>query len=153
MSDRTRGVTVYGRLIVLFGIYNLVSIGSLKEFAGMFKPLAPALVASIYFFTVFYGVCAVYCGIRILRLADWARKKMLVLVPISVVSGLFLNRIVMDNFRKTLEAGSFQVSLEASISVLRAAVIIMALITVFELSIIYFFTRPSVIAQFRPRTS
>ncbi|GEM_PF-1930097 len=151
--ERSRGITIYGTVIIIFGAYNLIGIGSYKQFSMMFQPLSSVLIIALYMFTILYGICGVYCGIRILKLEDWARQVIVGLAAVSVISGLLLNRMVMSNFRDFLLSEQSGISPELIEPVYRYTVLLSALITVFELSVIYFFTRPKVVNQFRRRGS
>ncbi|MDP8299679.1 MAG: hypothetical protein P9L88_07260 [Candidatus Tantalella remota] len=146
--SRSKGITVYGIMIIIFGAYVLLGVGKYGQFALMFKPLPGTLTVAIYLFTVLYGICAVYCGSRILKLEDWARKVLTVMAVISVTSGLFLNRIVMSNFKEYIASGNVDVPPEFVGPVYTYAIILTAVVTVFELSFIYFFTRSKVAEQF-----
>jgi len=135
-------------VIIIFGAYVLLGVGNYGQFALMFKPLPAAITIAVYLFTVFYGISAIYCGSRILKLEDWARRMMMILAVVSVTSGILLNRIVMSNFKEYIAAGKVEVPPELVGPVYTYAVIITAIVTLFELSIIYFFTRPKVSSQF-----
>lgn len=144
-----RGIRVYGIALIVYGVYSLVGIGSYGQFALMFKPLPQVIVAAVYVFTIIYGICGVYCGTRILRLEDWARKIIVVLTTVSLISGLFLNRTVLANFKDFLMSGQVKITPDMVGSVYTYAIIFTALAVFFELSIIYYFTRPGIIQQFR----
>ena len=147
--ERSRGIVIYGMAIVVFGFYNLLGAGDYGHFKTMFQPLPAFVITGIYFFTVFYGICGVYCGRKILKLEDWSRKLMVVLTVISVVSGLALNRIVMANFREFLQSGNINIPPDMIGPVSSYMVVLTVLITLFEMSVIYYFTRPGVAHQFR----
>lgn len=147
--ERSRGVTVYGRLIVVFGIYTLLGTGAYGQFSLMFRGLAPVFIIALYAFTILYGISGVYCGLKILRLEDWARKLVLILTLISAVSGLFLNRIAMSNFKDYISSGRVTISPDIIDPMYKYAVVLTAIVTIFELSIIFFFTRPNVARQFK----
>ncbi len=145
---RSRGITVYGIMIIIFGAYVLIGVGNYSQFALMFKPLPGAVTIAVYLFTVFYGISAIYCGSRILKLEDWARRMMMILAVVSVTSGILLNRIVMSNFKEYIASGKVEVPAEFVGPVYTYAVVITAIVTLFELSIIYYLTRPKVAEQF-----
>ena len=149
--ERSRGITVYGIMIIALGVYNLVGIGNYGQFSFMFRPLPPVLVTAIYVFTILYGICGVYCGTKILRLEDWARRVIVGVTAVSVLSGLLLNRTVMANFRDFLLLEQSRVAPELIEPVYRYTIILGVLSAIFELSIIYFFTRPKVTEQFHRR--
>lgn len=148
MLKRSRGVTFFGGTVIVFGIYNLIGVGSYGQFAAMFRGLPSALVIAVYAFTVFYGVACVYCGTRVLRLEDWARLTVVWLTSFSVVLGLALNRTVMSNFRELLDSGAAEVPPGMAEPVYVYAVVFTAAVTLFELAVIWFFTRPRVARQF-----
>lgn len=147
--ERSKGVKVYGIALIAFGIYNLLGVGAYKQFSLMFSPLPPPLIVAIYVFTILYGICAVYCGSRVLRLEDWARKLIVSLTAVSVVSGFFLNKTVMANFKEFIMTEQSGVPPGMSGTVYTYAVFLTAFVTLFELSVIYFFTRPKIAGQFR----
>jgi hypothetical protein len=147
--EASKGVRAYGIALVVFGLYNLIGVGSYGQFSMMFRPLSASFVVSIYLFTIFYGICAVYCGTRILRLEDWARKVIVAMTSVSVISGLLLNRTVMANFKEFIMTEQSRVPPEIAGSVYNYAVIMTAVITLFELSVIFFFTRPRIVSQFK----
>ena len=149
--ERSKGITIYGILIIFSGVYNLLGAGSYKQFSVMFSPLATILIVLVYAFTLLYGICSVYCGARILRLEDWARKLMVGLTAVSVIAGLLLNRTVMANFKEFLKTDEIQVPPGMAGTVYVYTVIFTALIMLYELSVIYFFTRPKVVEQFRDK--
>ncbi|MFH1552587.1 MAG: hypothetical protein ABID83_02995 [Candidatus Omnitrophota bacterium] len=151
MNERSRGITVYSIAIISFGVYNLMGVGNYGQFSLMFKGLPSVVIAAAYVFTILYGICAVYCGIRILKLEDWARKTIVGLAAVSVISGFLLNRTVMTNLKNFLMTEESQITADMVAPVYTYAVVFVALVTVFELSLIYYFTRPGVISQFRRR--
>ena len=146
--ETARGIRRYGIALIIYGVYNLIGIGSFGQFAMMFKPLPQQVIFFVYVFTIFYGICGVYCGTRILRLEDWARKLVVGLTSVSVVSGLLLNRMVMGNFREYLASEASKLAPDMVAPVYKYAVILSALLTLFELSVIYYFTRPVITRQF-----
>lgn len=146
--ERSKGLKFFGGAVIALGVYSLIGVGSYKQFAFMFKPIFPPVILTIYLFTILYGICSIYCGSKILKLEDWARKLIVVLTTISVISGLFLQRTVMSNLREFLLSQESPLSPELINSVYTYTIVFTALITFFELSLIYFFTRPGVIQQF-----
>ena len=151
--ERSRGVTVYGITVIAYGVYNLLGLANYKNFWIMLEGLPPALITGIYVFTSFYAVCGVYCGLRIMRLEDWARKVIIALTSVSVLLGLALNRTVMANFRTFVESGGGGVMPDQVSEVYMYAMIVLVVATLFEISIVYFFTRPNVSRQFHENQS
>ncbi len=143
-----KGIRVFGTLLIIYGVYNLIGIGNYRQFAIMFKGLPPVMTIGVYAFSIFYGICALYCGARILKLEDWARKVMVGLTSISVVLGFIFNRTVMTNFRDYLLSQAVNVPPELVGPVYRYMMVFTVLVTIFELSVIVFFTRHNVVSQF-----
>ena len=146
--ERSRGITVYGTAVIMFGAYNLLGAGNYRQFSLMFRPLTPLLITALYIFTILYGICGVYCGTRVLKLENWARKTVVGLTAFSVISGFLLNRTVMANFKEFLLSERVSIAPDMVGQVYTYAVIITAVVTIFELSVIYYFTRPEVVKQF-----
>ncbi|MFH1877485.1 MAG: hypothetical protein ABH883_01590 [Candidatus Omnitrophota bacterium] len=146
--ERSTGVSIYGTAVMVYGAYNLLGTGGYKHFSGMFQPLPAFIIFCLYLFTVIYGICGIYCGVRILRLENWARKVMVIFTAISVISGFFLNRTVMNNFKTLLVSGKTEIPLEMAGTAYNYILVFTALIALFELSIIYFFTRVDIKKQF-----
>ncbi len=147
--ERSRGITIYGSLIIALGIFNLLSIGGYKQFALMFHGLPNLIIIGIYVFTILYGIACVYCGSAILKLEDWGRKVVVALTTISVIMGLLLNRLAMSNLKDFVFSDGSQVPPDIAGSVYNFSIILTAIVTLFEISIIFFLTRPSVKAQFK----
>jgi hypothetical protein len=145
----SRGVRFYGIALIAFGVFNLLGAGNFKQFALMFKGINSFVIISLYAFTILYGICGVYCGTKILRLEDWARKVIVTLASISVVLGFLLNRIVIRNLKEFLLSGESQISPDLINAAFTHTMIFMILVTIFEVSIIFFFTRPKVVHQFK----
>lgn len=150
---RSGGVKFYGIALIVYGAYTLMGLGDYAQFGGMFKPLSGSIVLLVYLFTIFYGICGIYCGNRILKLEDWARRMMVGLTTISVIAGFLLNRIVMKNFDVMLSSSESGVTPDMAPSVYKFAVIFTALVTLFELSVVYYLTRPAVASQFKKHCS
>lgn len=146
--ERTRGVTVYGVAIIAYGVYNLLGLANYRNFRAMFEGMPPFLITALYVFTSVYAVCGVYCGARIMRLEDWARKVVITLTSVSVLLGLVFNRTVTSNFRLFIESGGGGVTPDQVNAVYMSAVMITVLATLFEISVIWFLTRPGVSRQF-----
>ncbi|MGB2631059.1 MAG: hypothetical protein WBD24_02895 [Candidatus Omnitrophota bacterium] len=147
---RSKGVTFFGFAIVAYGIYNLLGAGSFKQFSIMFKGMPGLGIVGLYAFTLFYGICCVYCGIKALKLEDWARKTIVVLASISVILGFFLNRMVIRNFKEFILSDQSGITSGMMNGVYNYTIIIIVLATLFEISVIFYFTRPGVVRQFRP---
>ncbi len=147
--QRSKGVTIYGVIIIVFGMYTLMGVSSYGQFALMFKGLPYYVTAAVYGFTALYGICGVYCGTGIMKLENWARRIMVVMASVSVVSGLMLNRIVVSNFKELLISRKTDFPPDLVGMACNYAVIMTAAVTCFELSLVYFFTRQAVKRQFR----
>jgi hypothetical protein len=148
--ERSKGITFYGIAIIAFGVYNLLGVGNFKQFSLMFKGLSQLATIVIYVFTILYGICGVYCGTKILKLEDWARKVIVGVTSISVILGLLLNRMVMSNFKQFLLSEQSGITPDLFGTVYKYAIALTVLVTLFELSVIFYFTRPDVVKQFKP---
>ncbi|MFH1846466.1 MAG: hypothetical protein ABH869_02790 [Candidatus Omnitrophota bacterium] len=146
---KSKGIVFYGIALIAFGFYNLLGLGDYKQFSLMFKPLPKAIILIVYVFTAFYAICGIYCGPKILKFKNWARSMIVMLTSVSVILGFIFNRIVISNFKEFVLSGTSEISLSMADTVYVCAVIFIAVITTFELSLIYFFTRPAVIEQFK----
>lgn len=148
MMNKTTNVRPYAFAVILLGIYNLLGTGDFKSFAMMFKGVNVAGIWCVYVFTVFYGICDVYCGTRIMRLEDWARKAVVSVTFVNVVLGFIFNKTVFANFKVFLDSGMAGVAADKVPSLYKYAVILAALVTLFEISVVFYFTRPSVKKMF-----
>ncbi|MCK4852120.1 MAG: hypothetical protein KAS86_03300 [Candidatus Omnitrophica bacterium] len=146
-----RWIRIYGTAIIIYGVYNLIGTGNYRQFAVMFKGVPGIVIIAAYAFSIVYGICGVYCGMRISRFEDWARKVMVGLTSVSVVLGFMLSKTVMANFRNYILAPETGVPPELAGRVYGYMVIFTVLATVFELSVIVFFTRHGVLSQFKSR--
>ncbi|MFQ5952982.1 MAG: hypothetical protein ACE5JK_06225 [Candidatus Omnitrophota bacterium] len=149
MMERSIGTRIYGVALIIFGVYNLLGAGNFKQFSFMFKGLAPFIIFSLYVFTIFYGISCVYCGTKILRLEDWARKMIVALASISVILGFLLNRIVIRNLKEFLLSEQSGITPDMYSSVYAYTIFFIVIVTLFEVSIVFYFTRPNVIHQFK----
>jgi len=139
-----RWVKIFSVAVILYGIYNLAGAADYDGFTSMFKSLPALVVMMLYGFVVAYGVSGVYCGMRLTKLEDWARKVIVFMTSVSIIMGFLLNRMVMDSLRDVLLTDRTQLQikgLDASYSSLVALVIVT---TVLEISIVVFFTFPKV---------
>ena len=146
--ERSKGVKLFGMLIIFFGVYTLLGAGNYKQFTLMFEDLANFIIIPVYVFTLLYGICCVYCGTALLRLEDWSRKVIVALTAVSIILGFLLSRLVMANFKAFVSSPGANVSVDMQGQVYMYAVIFNAIVTIFELSIVYFFTRQKVKEQF-----
>lgn len=145
----SKGVKIYSTILMVSGLYNLLGVGKYPQFALLFEGIAPILIKAMYVFTILYGICNIYCGMRMFKLEDWARKVVVGLASFSIVSGLFLNRIVMANFKEMLLSGTFpEVDAAMVMPIYNSTIIVTALVTLFEISVVYFFTRRDIKEQF-----
>lgn len=133
---------------MIFGVYTLLGAGSYGNFSSMFKGMNGAAVMAVYSFTVFYGICDIYCGSRMLRLEDWARKMVIAVTSASVLLGFAVNRTVFENFKAFLSSGKAGIPADQALPVYRYAVILAALVVLFEISVVFYFTRRSVRENF-----
>ncbi|MBD3379213.1 MAG: hypothetical protein GF408_02005 [Candidatus Omnitrophica bacterium] len=146
----SRGTRIYSAALIAMGAYNLIGVGKYGEFARLFEGVHHIAVKGVYVFTIFYGICSVYCGARLLRLEEWARKVIVALTSLSVLIGITLNRTVLDNFRELLFSGELAgITGDMAAPVYRYTVVFTALVTLFEISVVYYFTRSDIRKQFK----
>ena len=146
--ERSRGVIVYAIALMIYGAYNLLGALNYGQFAEILKGIPAPVVMLIYVFIVFYSICCVYCGSKILRLEDWARRLIIILSAASVILGVIINPLVIRNFREFIASGAAGITPEMAEPMFRYIVALTFIFTLFEISVIYFFTRPRVAAQF-----
>ena len=142
-------IRVFGVAVILYGVYNLLGIGNYKQFAVMLAGIPHLAVLLVYAFSIFYAVSCVYCGTRVMRHEDWARKMVLVLTSASVLLGFLLRGTVMANLREYVFSQNANMPAGMAGSIYNYAVAFTVLATLFELAVIVFFTRRSVVEQFR----
>jgi hypothetical protein len=145
----SKGVRIFGIAIIAYGVFILLGIGNFGQFSIMLKSLNNAIVVGLYVFTLLYGVCAVYCGIKVLRLEDWARKVIIAFTVTSIISGFLLNRLVLSNLKVFLLSEQSRIPPDQVGAAYSLTIFFMALATIFELSIVFFFTRHGVVSQFK----
>lgn len=146
---RPVSVTFFSVSLMIYGVLVLMGTGTYSQFAEFFIPYPAGVIFSVYLFNLLYGVCCMYAGSRTLHLAEWARKVIVVMASTSVALGLFFNRTVMSNFRHLLYTGQLDLPQGSADQVIRGAIIFTAAMTLYELSVIVFFTRRKVKDLFR----
>jgi hypothetical protein len=147
--ETSKGVRIYGIAIIVYGVFTLLGIGSFSQYSVMLEGLNRIAIVGLYVFTIFYGVCGVYCGARALRLEDWARKVIIGFTSASIVLGFLINRLVLTNLKDFLLSGQPQIPPDQVGAAYSFTIFFMILATMFELSIVFFFTRPGVVSQFK----
>ena len=147
--SKPKGIKYLAIAVMVFGAYNLLGVGSYKNFAIMFKPLPAFIIISIYAFTVLYGICGVYCGSRMLRFENWARQIVVGMTALSIVLSFVLNGTVMRNFKELIASGEVEIPPDMTGSIYVYAAVIMAIVTLFELAIVFYFTRPKIVEAFK----
>lgn len=142
-------IRVFGIAVIIYGVYNLLGIGNFRQFAAMLAGIPNPVVLIVYGFSIFYAVCCVYCGTRIIRYEDWARKVVVALTSVSVLSGFLLRGTIMANFREYVISQSPNMPPNMLNSLYNYTMILAVISTIFELAVIIFFTRRSVADEFR----
>lgn len=145
----SKGIKFYSIMLILFGVYNLLGLVDRSQFSILFKDLSVFLVNVFYGFMVFYGICCCYCGMLLLKLENWARKLLIWMVSVSVIIGLFSNRMAIANLKVYLASEQSVVPPDMVGATYNYAITLTAVMTLFELSFIFFFTRPKVVKQFK----
>ena len=147
----SKGVRIYGYTIIAYGVLSLLGVGNFKQFSIMFAGLNKLIIIGLYIFTLLYGICGIYCGNKILRLEDWARKVIIGFTSASIIIGFSLNRLVLSNLKVFLLSEQSKIPPDQISSAYSLTVLFMAIATIFELSIIFFFTRHSITEQFKSK--
>lgn len=144
-----KGIKYFGIALIVFGFYNLLGGLNYEHFALLLGGVPGIWIRPIYLFAVFYGICCVYCGFKILKLENWARNLIIILSAVSVLLGAVFTGTIMENFRVFLSTPDSGVPPDAADIIFRYTVIVTVILNLFELSVIYFFTRPEVASRFR----
>lgn len=139
--DIKRWIRVYGALIVVYGIYSLIGTGTYSQFSVLLTGIPDLLIVLIYIFSIFYGISCAYCGLRVLKLQNWARKTIIAFTSVSVILGFLLNKTVMGNFKDLIYSGQMDVPVELAGSVYKYMIGFVVLTTIFELSLVIFMDR------------
>lgn len=148
---KMNGIKIYASSLIFYGAYTLLGATSYQQFSKVFMDFPTPAIFSVYLFTVLYGVCCVYCGLRLPKLENWARKTIIIAATISIVLGLSLNPMLSRNIRHLVDSGVIETSTISSDVMVRIMFFLTALLTMYELSVIYFFSRRSVKSMFRNR--
>ncbi|MDD5439591.1 MAG: hypothetical protein PHS37_05335 [Candidatus Omnitrophica bacterium] len=137
-------------ILVIYGILNLFSYSNFSEFTGMMTGFPKTLIVALYGFGILYGMMSILCGMRMVRLEDWARRTSVVFVLISLASGLLVTPRVLKNLKGIYAANAGRVSFNES-DMIAAYVFFAALFTFYEIMFVYFFTRVDVKEYFNLR--
>ena len=158
LPPRSRGVTVFGYILVLESTYHIIVLASAgyAHYAFTFHQYSPGLILIRYIFSWFIKLAGLAAGIGVLKQIDFFRK-------FAILNSLMI--VCLVNLKHPYEAYSvYTKELDQSLqpfltnqlhgltfsSITWPALIIQRTIdVVFGLSLIYFFTRPQVKAQFK----
>lgn len=139
---------MYSAAIICYGAFLLVGIGTFKQFSVMFKGIPVFWMAAVYSFNVLYGICNVYCGGRLLRSENWARKVVVAFTSANIVISFILNKTVMTNFKEYVFSAASKIPPDMAEPLYNYTIFFIVMTTLFELGAVVLFTRPSVIARF-----
>lgn len=142
MENKNSGIRSFGIMLIVYGVINVFSYINFKEFKEICAGLPQSVIYSIFAFGIIYSIMCIKCGSSILKLEEWARKIAVILVLTSLLLGLFLTPIMLENakgiYRQKFGAAA---NLDAAI---RTIVIFAVFFTIFELAFVLYFTRPKV---------
>lgn len=146
MKEPKGWIRAFSIALILYGAFNLLGYSKYDSFKMLCNGLPEMLIFAAYVYGVGYGIMSILCGTKIMRLEDWARKTAVVLVFISLVLGLLLTPTVLKNLSSYFDmisgVGPFE-------DFKRLYVVFSIIFTLFEISLIYFFTRPKIKKYFK----
>lgn len=147
LKKPTQGVRTLIIMLIIYGVINLLGAANYKDIKMLCTGLPSAVIFAIYIFGVAYGVSCIFCGTKMLRLEDWARKTAIVFTFISLLLGLLLMPLAQKNLSVFYPTNiAWQ---DVSLGVLKKITMTFNVIFVaFELAFIYFFTRPRIKEHF-----
>jgi hypothetical protein len=148
MKDPLKIMKMFVIAFILYGVVNLLNTSSYKDVEIIYAGLPGNVIFSIYIFMLLYGIFGILCGIRMLKLENWARLTAVVFVLISVTLGLFITPVALKNISNfcAMQANGANLSYEAMANTSKFFSIIF---TLFELAFVYLFTRPGVKEYFK----
>jgi len=148
MRNINQGIKVFSIIFVIYGALNLLNYTSYNDFAVLCSGLPRFLVVLTYSYGVAYGIVGILCGTKIMKLENWARKTAIGFVLASLVIGLFLTPVVFNN-TKTFYAEKMMTANISADDFTRTFLLFTIIFTLFEISFVYYFTRPSIISFFK----
>jgi uncharacterized membrane protein YsdA (DUF1294 family) len=141
-----RGIRIFAIAFIIYGVFNLMGLASYNDFALLCKGWPRFAVSGIYAFGILYGILGIFCGSKILKHEDWARKTAIMLVLASLLVGLFTTPVIFRNLEHFYLAKGEGTTFDA----VRGSFLVSAfLFTSFELSFVFYFTRSRVKALFK----
>lgn len=142
------GVKVYAASLIIYGLYVMFGMGTFSQFSLLFMTQTRSVSLSLYCFLMVYGVICLYCGTRLFKSANWARRTVLVFVTISIILGIFFSPTAIRNISFLAYTGQLYIPVGPVEQAVRAAVLLTFLFSAYELSLIFFFTRKKIKKQF-----
>ncbi len=147
---RSKGVVIFAISLIAFGSFSAfllilsIALISLKDIVPEFNAMVPMGTLSMTLFwlssllNLIIFLSWVICGIGALHLKDWARKFLRIVMAIHLINmlvniylNIFLAQEVMSKIPIGFLAGGVAISFA------------------YYLSVIYFFSHPNVVKQFR----
>ncbi|HNX90761.1 MAG TPA: hypothetical protein PKY78_02825 [Candidatus Omnitrophota bacterium] len=141
-------IKIYAGVVVGYGFYMLLGAADFSYVSSLMKGLPYFAILAIYAFMVLYGVTGVYCGMRMMRFENWARRVIVVMTSVSLIQGFLIGNLVMSNFKEFVMSGKAGLPVQDAGMAYQAAAFMTVISTILEISILVFFTRGSVIKSF-----
>lgn len=147
---RSKGVVIFAVSLIAFGTFSAfllilsIALISLKNIVPEFKAMVPMGTLSMPLFwtssllNLFIFLSWVVCGIGVLHLKDWARKFLRVVMAIhlmNMIVNIYLNIFLAQEVMSKIPVGFLFGGIGIAFS--------------YYLGVIYFFSHPSVVKQFK----
>ncbi|MFH1691730.1 MAG: hypothetical protein ABIC68_04085 [Candidatus Omnitrophota bacterium] len=147
---RSKGVVIFAISLIAFGAFSAfllilsISLISLKDIVPEFNAMVPMGTLSMTLFwtssllNLFIFLSWVVCGIGVLHLKDWARKFLRIVMAIHLVNmivNIYLNIFLAQEVMSKIPVGFLFGGIGIAFS--------------YYLSVIYFFSHPNVVKQFK----
>lgn len=142
------GIRMFAVAHIIYGIFNLFGLNNYKDFKNLLTGYPEAVIFIIYGFGIVYGIMCIFCGSKILKLEDWARRIAVILVIASLFLGLFTNPVALKNIRTFYGYGQ-QFGGADPEAVIKGFLLFAIFFTLYELAFVFYFTRGRVKEHFR----
>ncbi|MCK4463053.1 MAG: hypothetical protein KAU58_01945 [Candidatus Omnitrophica bacterium] len=145
------GIRIFAAAHIIYGIINLFGLGNYKDFKNLLTGYPNAVIFLIYGFGIIYGIMCIFCGSKILKLEDWARRTAVMLVIVSLFLGLFTNPVALKNIRTFYGYGQQFGGADID-TVIKSFLLFAIIFTLYELAFVFYFTRSKIKGLFKCNT-
>ena len=171
VSRRSKGVTLFALSIIIFSVLRLAGT---KSIYLSFHMLTKGALGVVIFYSIVNNIALIAAGINLMKLKEWARETVVILTGVGIVYMLVISTplafksvdLIPDSPRYSAQIARSFASLPAEtlvdkniteasytkalLKVIRITYKIGTTISaIYLLSIIFFLTRPRVMAQFK----